>query len=183
MSNKLLRRCNKIAFYSIKEDAVTTYYRMRGFTDFTVSKNASEYSRKYVDESFEQSDVVGYSPSVSFSFDYIMDNKVHNDIAEISKKELVGDDIVRSIVIVDTTSKDSNGKYRAVKRDFSVIVDTEGNGTETYQISGNFKAKSMSVCGLVSTEDDFETCTFVTDVNDDGAPDNAVVIVPDEDEL
>lgn len=167
MANNLLQRCNKIAFYAICENDVTTYHRMKGFTDFTVSKNPAEYSRKYVDESFEQSDVVGYSPSVSFSFDYILDNKVHKDIADISKKELVGDDTLRSIIIVDT-SKNNDGSYAAVKRDFSVIVDTEGSGTETYQISGNLKSKSKPVYGFASTDDDFATCTFVTDVSGSG---------------
>ncbi len=162
MANNLLQRCNKIAFYEVKENGNSKFYRMKGFTDFTVSKNPAEYSRKYVDESFEQSDVVGYSPSVSFSFDYILDNKVHEDIANISKKELVGDDTLRSIIIVDTL-KNENDTYTAVKRDFSVIVDTEGSGNETYQISGNLKAKSNSVYGYVTTDDDFATCTFTQD--------------------
>ena len=180
--NNLLRRCNKVAFYSIKNGDSTEYHRMKGFTDFTVSKNPSEYSRKYVDEAFEQSDVVGYSPSVSFSFDYIKDNKVHDDIESISRNELVGDDAVRSIVIVDTTSCDEEGNYPAVKRDFTVIVDTEGSGTETYQISGTFKSKSAQTNGNASTLDGFKKISFVQ-TNNPSDDDNALVVVPDEDEL
>lgn len=183
--NKLLRRCNKVAFYSIKNGDVTEYHRMKGFTDFTVSKNPSEYSRKYVDETFEQSDVVGYSPSVSFSFDYIKDNTIHNDIANISKNELVGDDAVRSIIIVDTSYSDGSGNYSAVKRDFSVVVDTEGSGTETYQISGTFKSKSVSVPGFATSEDGLETVSFTSSTISLLPDDDIGVNLPivDEDEL
>ena len=93
MANKIKKRSDKIAFYGVTENNVTTYYRMKGFTDFTVNKNPAEYSRKYVDESFEQSDVVGYSPSVSFALDVIKGNKVAEDIENISVKESVGEDI------------------------------------------------------------------------------------------
>lgn len=183
--NNLLRRCNKVAFYSIKNGDSTEYHRMKGFTDFTVSKNPSEYSRKYVDEAFEQSDVVGYSPSVSFSFDYIKDNKVHDDIESISRNELVGDDAVRSIVIVDTTYTDGLGNYAAVKRDFSVVVDTEGSGTETYQISGTFKSKSAPVPGFATREEGLEKVSFTTStiplLPDDGIGANPPEV--DEDEL
>lgn len=167
MSKKILKRCDKVAYYGITSGETTTYYRMKGFTDFTVSKNPSEYSRKYVDEGFEQSDVVGYSPSISFALDVIGDNAVHADIQDISRKESVGEDIVRSIVIVDT-SKATDGKYDAVKRDFAVIIDTEGSGTEAYQISGTLKSKSASVLGTASTSDKFATITFTSSssVND-----------------
>lgn len=40
-----------------------TYTRMTGFTSMSESKNSTEYSRQYVDEASERSDVVGYSPS------------------------------------------------------------------------------------------------------------------------
>ena len=161
MGKKILKRCDKVAFYGITANDTTTYYRMKGFTDFTVSKNPSEYSRKYVDESFEQSDVVGYSPSISFALDVISENAVHADIEGISKNESVGADVVRSIVIVDT-SKATDGKYEAVKRDFAVIIDTEGGGTDAYQISGTLKAKSSSVLGTATTNDNFATISFTS---------------------
>ena len=45
------------------------FNRMRGFTTLSGSKNSIEYSRQYVDEEFETTDVVGFSPSVDFGFD------------------------------------------------------------------------------------------------------------------
>ena len=176
MANKIKKRSDKIAFYGVTENNVTTYYRMKGFTDFTVNKNPAEYSRKYVDESFEQSDVVGYSPSVSFALDVIKGNKVAEDIENISVKESVGEDIVRSIVIVDLSKRDET-QFDAVMRDFSVIIDTEGSGTDAYQISGTLKAKSNVITGTATTSDSFETVTFTSNMSN---TDNSVSNVPDD---
>ena len=176
MANKIKKRSDKIAFYGVTENNVTTYYRMKGFTDFTVNKNPAEYSRKYVDESFEQSDVVGYSPSVSFALDVIKGNKVAEDIEHISVKESVGEDIVRSIVIVDLSKRDET-QFDAVMRDFSVIIDTEGSGTDAYQISGTLKAKSNVITGTATTSDSFETVTFTSNMSN---TDNSVPKVPDD---
>ena len=176
MANKIKKRSDKIAFYGVTENNVTTYYRMKGFTDFTVNKNPAEYSRKYVDESFEQSDVVGYSPSVSFALDVIKGNKVAEDIENISVKESVGEDIVRSIVIVDLSKRDET-QFDAVMRDFSVIIDTEGSGTDAYQISGTLKAKSNVITGTATTSDSFETVTFTSNMSN---TDNSVTKVPDD---
>ena len=176
MAIKINKRSDKIAFYVVSENNVTTYYRMKGFTDFTVNKNPAEYSRKYVDESFEQSDVVGYSPSVSFALDVIKGNKVAEDIENISVKESVGEDIVRSIVIVDLSKRDET-QFDAVMRDFSVIIDTEGSGTDAYQISGTLKAKSNVITGTATTSDSFETVTFTSNMSN---TDNSVSKVPDD---
>lgn len=178
MANKIKKRSDKIAFYGVTENNVTTYYRMKGFTDFTVNKNPAEYSRKYVDESFEQSDVVGYSPSVSFALDVIGGNKVAEDIEKISVNESLGADVVRSIVIVDL-SKSDNGKFDAVKRDFAVIIDTEGSGTDAYQISGTLKAKSNVVIGSATTSDSFETVTFTSTMSSS----DSTVVKASDDEL
>lgn len=157
MSNvdKILKRSDKLAFYCVED----TYTRMRGFTEFSMSKNPTEYSRKYVDEQTERNDVVGYSPSVSFSFDKFSEDPVHLDMVEIADSEAVGADAVRSIVIVDTTKQMGDGYY-AQKRDFSVIPDAEGNDSEAYTYSGSLKANGEVVTGTATSEDNWQTVTF-----------------------
>ena len=117
MDGKMVQRADKLAFYGVKgeEDAVT-YHRMKGFTDMSQSKNPKEYSRQYVDEYFEQTDVTGYSPSISYGFDQYVGNPVHEDIVAITDGEMIGNDAVRSIVIVDMTQEATGGKYPAEKR-------------------------------------------------------------------
>ena len=61
-----------------------TYTRMTGFTSMSESKNASEYSRHYVDEESERTDVVGYATSNDYEFDRYTNDPVQQKIAEIS---------------------------------------------------------------------------------------------------
>ncbi len=153
--DKILKRSDKLAFYEIDG----TFVRMRGFTDFTMSKNPTEYTRKYVDEASERNDIVGYNPSISFAFDRFSDDSVHTDMVAISDREAFGAEAVRGIVIVDTTNEGENG-FSAQKRNFSVIPDTEGNDSDTYTYSGTLKANGEIILGYATTADDWQTVTF-----------------------
>lgn len=156
--DKILKRSDKLAFYGVGN----TYMRMRGFTEFSVSKNPTEYSRKYVDESAERNDVVGYNPSISFAFDRFSEDDVHKDMVAIADNELVGADAVKSIIIVDTTDV-TNGKCAAQKRDFAIIPDSEGSDADTYTYSGSMKANGAIVKGSAETDDGWQTITFTAE--------------------
>ena len=158
MSNTLVKRSDKVAFYGVKSTGDTyTYHRMQGFTDMSTSKNPIEYSRQYVDEDFEQSDVVGYSPSIAYGFDQFAGNAVHEDIAKISDDELLGTDAIRPIILVDLTKTTG---VNAVKRDFAVIPDSEGDSTDAYTYSGNLKVKGDKIKGTATSADGWLTITF-----------------------
>ena len=110
---------------------------------------------------YEDTDVVGYSPSMSYGFDQYVGNLVHEDIAKIHDNELMGDGAVRSIIMVDLTAAGTaEGSYLARKRDFAVIPDAEGDSTDAYTYSGNLKAKSTITVGTATTTDGWQTCTF-----------------------
>ena len=64
----MIKRSEKLAFMEVTEGEGTVYKRMTGFTEFSLSKNPKEYSRKYIDEDMERSEVVGYSPAISYKF-------------------------------------------------------------------------------------------------------------------
>lgn len=159
MSNTLVKRSDKVAFYGIKAEQgnTYTYHRMQGFTDMSTSKNPIEYSRQYVDEDFEQADVVGYSPSIAYGFDQFAGNAVHEDIAKISDDELLGSAAIRPIVLVDLTKASG---VNAVKRDFAVIPDSEGDSTDAYTYSGNLKVKGDKIKGTATSADGWKTITF-----------------------
>ena len=159
----LVKRSDKLAFYSVNTGDAESFKRMTGFTEMSVSKNPKEYTRQYIDEEFEQSDVVGYSPSIAFTFDSYSDNDVHTDIMKIADEELTGSDAVREIIIVDTTNGNETSGYKAIKRQFAVIPDSEGSGTEAYRCSGSFKVKGDKVFGTAVSSDNWETCTFTED--------------------
>lgn len=156
-----VKRNDKLAFYGIIDaEGTVTYNRMKGFTDMTGVKNPIEYTRRYVDEPFEQSDVVGYSPSFSYGFDQHKGNTVHNDIIKIHNDELVLDDAVREIIFVDLTSGDAAAGFTAAKREFVVIADTEGGSVDAYTYTGTLKVKGERIAGLAKSTDNWQTCTF-----------------------
>lgn len=64
-------------------------------------KNSTEYSRQYVDEESERSDVVGYAPSMDYEFDLHTNDAVLKRLATITDDELLGSDAQVNIVMVD----------------------------------------------------------------------------------
>ncbi len=157
----IVARHKRLAFYGVPAESGTpAFRRMSGFTSLSQSKNPNEYSRKYVDEPITESDVVGYSPSISYAFDLHTGNQVHTDIVSIADKELVGDDAVRTIITVDTATG------RAVKRDFAVLPNSEGDNINIYTYSGDFKCKGAPVYGTAVTSDDWQTVTFTPDATE-----------------
>ncbi|MBE7024236.1 MAG: hypothetical protein IJ285_06305 [Clostridia bacterium] len=155
--SEIVKRYKKLAFYGVPEGDTVVFYRMKGFDDISTSKNPREYSRQYVDEEFEQTDVVGYNPSISFGFDRFSDDLVHEDLIRIFDNEKVGADAVRTIIMVDMADETKS----AVKRDFAVIAENEGSGVEAYKYSGSFRVKGEKVFGTASSDDDWQTCTFL----------------------
>ena len=165
MLGKLVNRHDKVAYYGVTDaDGSVVYHRMCGFTKMDTSKNPVEYSRRYIDESFEQTDVVAFSPSISFAFDRYSGNPVHEDIVKLSDNEILGTDAVRSIIIADISTKDENSECSAVMRDFSVMVENEGNSTDAYTLSGTMSTKGEKVFGKAKLSEDAQTLTFTANV-------------------
>lgn len=157
----VVKRCKKLAFYGVPQsdgvEAGYVFYRMKGFDEITTSKNPREYSRQYVDEEFEQTDVVGYNPSISFGFDRFLDDAVHDDIAKIFNNESIGAEAVRPIIMVDMASEEKT----AIKREFAVVAESEGSGVDLYKYSGTFRVKGEKIEGTAVSEDEWQTCSFV----------------------
>ncbi len=158
--DKIAKRSDKVAFFGVLENGETVYKRMRGFTELSIKKNPVEYSRRYIDEVSERNDVVGYSPSISYSFDEFSTDAVHKDIISISDGELVGADAIRSIVLVNLKSENESGECDAVMRRWSVIPDSEGDDADAYTYSGSLKANGEIVKGIATTDDNWLSCTF-----------------------
>lgn len=162
----MIKRSDKKAFYGVPGTGGTsTFTRMKYFTELSTSKNPGEYSRQYVDEPEERTDVVRYSPSISFNFDDTAGDAVLEDIVSIINEELLGEDAQREIVQVDFAREVDGGGYEAVKRTFAVIADSEGGGVDAYTYGGTFKTVGSKVFG---------SATIATP--EDGDPDNVETI-------
>lgn len=158
-SSELVKRSDKIAFMNTGTAQAPVYTRMRKFTTLSNSKNATEYSRRYVDEETETTDVTGYSAETSYAFDQYTNNPVHAKIADISDNEKTGDAALVDILIVDKSEVSGEG-YVARKRQYSVIPDSDGDSNDAYTYSGKLKAHgtfeetaaTISADGLTATE-------------------------------
>lgn len=166
----LINRADKVAFWGIPasdSSGTPTYTRMHYFTEMSGSKNPKEYARQYIDETSERTDVTGYSPAWSFSFDEYSNDPMLKDIVGILDKELLGTNAQRDIIFVNFSKTASEGGYEAVKQRFAVIGDSEGGSTDAYTYSGNLKAVGAKTWGTATiaspasgTSETAETITF-----------------------
>ena len=162
---KLVKRSDKVSFFGNINTGTETFNRMRGFTTLSGSKNPSEYSRQYVDEEFETTDVTGYSPSIDFGFDQYKNDLVHDEMVTILDGEKTGTDARRNIVTVDFSQPISGqeGAYKAVKREYAIIGDSDGDSMDAYTYSGTFRATGSRIEGTATLNNDSSVATFTAD--------------------
>ena len=161
MARTLVKRSEKVSFLGCIDNGTETFNRMRGFTTLSGSKNPIEYSRQYVDEEFETTDVVGFSPSMEFGFDQYTDDPAHTEMVEILDGEYTGTEARRNIVTVDFSQPgETAGTYKAVKREYAVIGDAEGDSMEAYTYSGTFRSTGKRIEGTATVSTDGTTTTF-----------------------
>lgn len=158
----LVTRPQKLAFFQLPNGS---FQRMEGFTELSYSQNPKEYSRQYVDEDFERTDVVGYAPSISYSFDRYIGNRVLSDIVKITENEYIGDQMRRTIVTVDLSGEVTSGSGNAKMREYAVIPDSSGDSGDCLTYSGSFKARGGLVDCTATSDDDWQTITVTADVN------------------
>ena len=158
---KLVKRSDKVSFLGCLKDGSEKFNRMRGFTTLSGSKNPTEYSRKYVDEEFETTDVTGYSPSIEFNFDQYIGDAVHEEMVEILDGEKTGTEARRNIVTVDFSQPAGvDGSYKAVKREYAIIGDADGDGTDAYTYGGTFRSTGSKIVGTATLDAAGAVATF-----------------------
>lgn len=145
VKQELILRCQWEAYMKCKNDEYALIGE--GFTSFPEAKNPQEYTRKYINYKTEKSDVIGYAPSISYSCDAITNEPVVAEIMEITDRELLGTDTHREIVSVNCWEEQSNGEYTAYLREYAVIPNQRGDGTEALIYTGTLKAVSDIVLG------------------------------------
>ena len=156
---ELVKRNGKVAYMDISTTSVANFQRMRKFTEISKSKNATEYSRTYVDEDGEVTDVTGYSEEISYAFDLYKGNLVHQKLVDITDNEKTGNDALVRILTVDFSKPVGSG-YEARLRTYSVVPDAEGDSTDAYTYSGAFRKNSGFTIGKAVVSKDGKTATF-----------------------
>jgi hypothetical protein len=157
---KLIKRSDKVSFLGCISEGTETFNRMRGFTTLSGAKNPTEYSRRYVDEEFETTDVTGYSPSLDFGFDQYSGDPVHDEMVKILDNEALGTEARRNIVTVDFSQEAGEGSYKAVKREYAIIGDAEGDSMDAYTYSGTFRSTGKRIVGTATVDEAGAVATF-----------------------
>ena len=114
-----------------------------GFTDFTENKNPKEYSRQYIHERAERTDLVGFAPSVTYAFDVFDADAVQAALMEIMLSEAVGDAAAVTVVtaFLHKKSGEEGNRVEAIRREYTVCPAKLGTGTEALICSGTLKAR------------------------------------------
>ena len=164
MSNteQLVKRSRKVAFMDVSTTSIANFLRMTKFTEISKSKNPTEYSRSYVDEDGEVTDVTGYSEQISYNFDLHVGNLVHEKLVDITDNEKTGADALVRILQVDFTKPKGSG-YEARLRTYSVVPDSEGDSTDAYTYSGAFRKNSNMTIGIATINADNTVATFTAE--------------------
>lgn len=159
--SKLVKRSDKIAFMNTGTEETPVFTRMTKFTEISTSKNPTEYSRTYVDEEGETTDVTGYSEEKSYAFDQYTENPVHEKIAKITDDELTGNDAIVDILVVDKSkpNADTTG-FEARRRKYSVVPDSDGDSTDAYTYSGSLRANGTFERVEATISEDGKTATL-----------------------
>ncbi|GHU55353.1 hypothetical protein AGMMS49975_17030 [Clostridia bacterium] len=152
-----------VNFLEIPATPDPTYNRMQGYTSMTTSKNAKEYSRQYVDEETERTDVTGFSPSIEFGFDRFAGNPTQDYLAEIIDNELTGTAATVNILSADL-SLDPSEEDNAFIRPYAVISNSEGDSFDAYTYSGSFASKGPKTWGKATVAADGLTTTWTPTV-------------------
>lgn len=156
MSKEIVLRSRKVSFMEVEDGK---YERMTGFTSLVTNKNPEEYSRKYVDEDFETTDIIGMSTAVDYEFDQMKNNNVHNKLIEIADEELLGIDAVVTIAMVDLSQDGTETSAPVAIRNFVVVPESDGDGTEAYTYSGAFRVHGERIKGTATSDDGWKTIT------------------------
>lgn len=156
---ELVKRNGKVAYMDVSTTTIANFLRMTKFTEISKSKNATEYSRTYVDEDGEVTDVTGYSEEISYAFDLYKGNLVHQRLVNITDNELTGNDALVKILQVDFSKPVGSG-YEARLRTYSVVPDTEGDSTDAYTYGGSFRKNSNMTIGVATMNADNTVATF-----------------------
>lgn len=159
---ELVKRSRKVAFMDVSTTSIANFLRMTKFTEISKSKNPTEYSRSYVDEDGEVTDVTGYSEEISYNFDLHVGNLVHEKLVDITDNEKTGANALVKILIVDFTKPKGSG-YEARLRTYSVVPDAEGDSTDAYTYSGAFRKNSNMTIGTATMSENDTKATFVAE--------------------
>lgn len=154
--SRLVKRAELHSYMDVGASGTPSFELIgEGFTSLSEAKNPKEYSRQYIHEYTERTDVVGYAPAIAYSVDAHTNNSVIAKIIAVTDQELTGADCQVDIVAVNTFETQTSGQSTvctAYKRKYAIIPDNKGDGTDALVYTGNFRAVGDVIPGTFNEE-------------------------------
>lgn len=134
--------------------------KLEGFSEFNFNAGAQSYVRKYFSLKEKSVDITGAKPVISYKFDRMKNNIVHDFFASVSDLGLIGEDVYKNFIFVDL-SEMSDGKYRAFKQGFDVVSADRRPENGFLDYSGKLIAKDSVKKGYAILNEDLKSGEFI----------------------
>lgn len=136
-----------------------SFLKMEGFSKLDSSSGVESYTRKYLSAEQKSTDITGTQEKISYTFDRMKNNCVHDVLALIADGGKTGESCNQEIVLVDF-SEQQDGKFHAVKQRFAVLCKDKRPENGFLDYSGEFVANGEKIFGYVTLSDDCKTVEF-----------------------
>lgn len=134
--------------------------KLEGFSEFSFNAGVQSYVRKYFSLKEKTVDVTGSKPVISYKFDRMKNNIVHDFFASVSDLGLTGEDARKTFVFVDL-SEFSEGKYKAFKQHFDVVSADRRPENGFLDYWGKLIARGGVKKGYVILNEDLKSGEFI----------------------
>lgn len=135
--------------------------KLEGFSEFGLDSGAQSYIRKYFSEKQKSVDITESLPEISYAFDRMTENRVHNELSCIADQGLIGKDAVKEFVFVDFSK--GVGRHPALMQSF-VVKSSERFGKDGFlTYSGKLIAKDKLKNGHFILNDDLKSGEFIAE--------------------
>lgn len=130
-----------------------SFLKLEGFSKLDFNTGGESYTRKYFSGDAICVDIADTAAEISYTFDRMKNNKVHDEIALISDLGKSGKSCIKEIVLVDF-SKENEGNFEAVKQCFAIKCADKRPENGFLDYSGKMLATGEKSLGYVTLNDD-----------------------------
>lgn len=135
------------------------FKRLEGFSKLEFDAGSKSYERKYLSNSKQSVDIVSCTAKISYIFDRMRQNQVHDELVSISDFGKTGRQCIKDIVLVDF-SKEKDGGFEAVLQSFAVKCDDRRPENGFLDYSGFLIATGEKSFGYAVLSQDKKSITF-----------------------
>lgn len=136
------------------------FIKMKGFSTLDISGGTQAYVRKYFWRDEKNTDITGAQTKISYTFDRIKNNLVHDLLANLSDCSLTGEDALFDIVLVDFSKRQDEG-FKAILQRFAAVCSDLRPEDGFLDYTGKLISTGEKIVGTVVSEDEFNKIKFV----------------------